>query len=134
MVADHYPPLELVHAHGEVAALDGDGGATVDGSAERLDEIYPGLGTDVTLTHRAVLGVVAAVPAPDTAEVSGPGHAQRAVRVTFVAADQPALVQGDVGPVDDVVPIPDDGDGGVVLADSGLVSECCSVTHHRAGL
>ena len=54
--------------------------------------------------------------------------------MTLVAPDQAALVERDVGPVDDVVPIPDDRDGGVVLTDSGLVAEGGPVTDHRVGL
>ena len=54
--------------------------------------------------------------------------------MTLVAPDQAALVERDVGPVDDVVPVPDDGDGGVVLGHGGLVAESCLVTDHRAGL
>ena len=75
-----------------------------------------------------------AAAAPDTAQVGCPGHAERTVRVAFVAPNQAALVEGDVGPVDDVVPVPDDGDGGVVLGHGGLVAEGCPVTDHGTGL
>lgn len=83
IVSDHNSPLELIDAHGEVTALDGDGGAAVCGPTQRLDQVNAGLGADVTLTHGAVLGVLTPGAAPHTAQVSSPGHAEAAVRVTW---------------------------------------------------
>lgn len=60
MIAHHHFALELTDAHGEVAALDGDDGAPVHWTTQRLDEVNPGLRTDVALTNLAVLGVLAA--------------------------------------------------------------------------
>ena len=48
-------------------------------------------------------------------QVHGPGHTEAAVRMTVIAADQPALVQGDGGPVYDVLSVPQDGQGRVHL-------------------
>ena len=84
IVPDHNSPLELIDAHGEVAALNSDGGPTVHGSTERLDQVNTWLGADVALTHGAVLGVLAPGPAPHTPQVSSPGHAEAAVRLTWI--------------------------------------------------
>ena len=88
IVPDHNSPLELIDAHGEVTALDGDGGAAIDGATQRLDQVNAGLGADVALAHGAVLGVLAPGAAPDAAEVSRPGHAEAAVRVTWIQGSE----------------------------------------------
>ena len=122
IVPDHNSPLELIDAHGEVTALDGDGGAAIDGATQRLDQVNAGLGADVALAHGAVLGVLAPGAAPDTAEVSRPGHAEAAVRVTwiqgvrsgqylheistFIASHERALVEGDISSIHDIIAVP----------------------------
>ncbi|MFN9942264.1 MAG: hypothetical protein ACK56I_22600, partial [bacterium] len=66
------------------------------------------------------------------AQVRRAGHAEGAVGVAAVGAHQRALVQRDVGPVQDVLGVPEDGDAGVVLADGGLVAVGGAVADHPA--
>ena len=65
-IPDHDPALELVEAHGEVAALDEDLGAAVDRPAERLDDVDAGLGADVRLADRTLLRELTPRPTPHT--------------------------------------------------------------------
>ena len=71
---------------------------------------------------------------PDAAEIRRPGHTETAVRVSLVAADQLALVERDVGAVQQVVAVPHHGDAGVVLRHRGLVPVGRPVTNHPAAI
>ena len=79
-----------------------------------------------------MLGELATRAAPDTAQICGAGHAEGAVAVAAVAAHQAALVQCDVGPVQDVVRVPEHADAGVVLADGAFVAVGGTVADHAA--
>ena len=134
IVAHHDFTLELVHAHGKVAALDSDDGAPVHWPTQRLDTVDDGLGTHIALPHWTVLGELTPSAAPDTAQVSSSGQTQGTVGVALVAAHQGTLVQADVGPVHHVVAVPYHRYRCVVLTHTGLILVSCLVTNHTTGL